>query len=149
MKIIFLKDVAGQGKKGEIREVSEGYASNFLIPKKLAQAATPEIQAKIFKENKEAEAKKRKETERLQAIKADLEKGVFNLTVKVGDKGQIFGGVHEKDVADAVNGKLSLNLDKRQVEIAAPIKSLGNHQVKISFPGGLSAAVKISINPAL
>ena len=79
-----------------MKEVSSGYAQNFLIPKGLAQIATSQIIAKLVKEGKEAESKKLKEIEKLQAIKIDLEKREFIIKVKTGDKGQIFGGVHEK-----------------------------------------------------
>lgn len=145
MKIIFLKDVSGQGKKGEIKEVSEGFAQNFLIAKGFAQAATPQVQVKIAKEGKEAKAKQEREAARVLAMKADLEKRVFTLSVKVGEQGQVFGGLHEKDVAKAISGKLPLSIDRHQVEISSPIKTLGEHQVKIKLGTGVVASVKIKV----
>ena len=145
MRVIFIKDSAGAGKKGEIKEVSSGYAQNFLIPKGFAQVATPDIIKRVEKEGKEQEAKKQKEVARLTALKAELEKRTFTVKVKVGDKGQVFGGVHEKDVAASVNSKMDISLEKNQVEIPAVIKELGIYQVKLKLGSGIIANVKINI----
>ncbi len=147
MKIIYIKDQPGGGKKGEIKEVSEGYASNFLIPKGFARVATVDVQAKIAKEQKEAVAKANKEQERVLAYKQDLEKRVFTLNVKVGDKGQIFSGVHDKDIAEAINKKMDLSIDKHSVDLPKPIKELGEHTVKLKLGAGVTASIKIKIDP--
>jgi large subunit ribosomal protein L9 len=155
MKVIFLKDLSGTSKKGEIKEVSPGFANNFLIPKGFAQVATPQLQAQNEKEAKEQENKKQRELERMQSLKQDLEKRAFTLKVKVGDKGQIFGGVHEKDVAQAIGNKMSArggsalggNLQINQVELEKPIKELGEHQAKIKLGSGIVALVKIVVEP--
>ena len=145
MKVIFIKELTGTAKKGEIKDVADGYAQNFLIAKGFARVATAEIQAKIVKEATEAEIKKLKEIGKLQALKQDLEKRGFTVKVKVGDKGQIFGSVHEKDIALSISSKLSHPMDKNQVEISAPIKEIGEHQVKVKLGGGISANVKIKV----
>ncbi len=147
MKVIFIKDSPSQGRKGEIKEVSDGFAKNFLIAKGFAQVATTEIQTKVAKEQKEADDKHRREIVRLQSAKQDLEKRVFTIKVKVGDKGQIFSGVHEKDVLSAVNGKTNLSLEKNQVDLTKPIKELGEHQVKLKLASGITASIKIKIEP--
>ena len=147
MKIIFLKDVSGAGKRGEIKDVSEGYANNFLIAKGLAQVATAEIQAKIAKEGKEAEAKKTKQIEKLKSLKSDIEKRTFTLKVKVGDKGQIFSGVHEKDVVKSLNSILGTELEKNQVEMGI-IKVLGEHTVNIKLGPGVNALAKVKVEAA-
>lgn len=148
MRIIFTKDLPGQGRKGEIKDVAEGYARNFLIAKGFAQVATADIQAKISKEGKEAEVKKLKEIGKLEALKTDLEKRTFAVKVKVGDKGQIFGGAHEKDVVKAVNDVMPLNLEKGQVEMDGIIKEMGVHSVKIRLAPSIAASVKINIEAA-
>ena len=145
MKVILLKDVAGQGKRGEIKEVSSGFAENFLIKKGLVQVATADIQNKIAKDAKEAQNKKLKEIEKLQSLKTDLEKRTFTLKVKVGDKGQVFGGVHEKDIAAAISDKMNHPIEKSQIEISSAIKELGQHQVKVKLFGGIIANVKINV----
>ena len=148
MKVIFTKDQPGGGKKGEIKEVSQGYAENFLIAKGFARVATAEVQAKVAKEQKEAEAKKAREAEKLQALKGDIEKRVFNFKVKVGDKGQIFGGVHEKDIAAGISAKLDFPLDKNQIHIENPIKQVGEHVVKVKLGADAVANAKINVEAA-
>ncbi len=145
MKVIFLKDITGQGRKGEIKEVNSGYANNFLIAKGFAAVATPEIQAKVNKESKEAETKKLKEIEKLNKLKTDLEKRIFTLKVKVGDKGQIFSGVHENDIAKAINNVLNSEIEKNQISLNAVIKQIGEHVVKVKLGPQISANIKIKV----
>lgn len=148
MKIIFLKDTPGQGRRGEIKEVSLGFAQNFLIPKGFAQTATAEIQGKIAKEAKEQETKKLKEIEKLGALKLDLEKRMFTVKVKVGTKGQVFGGVHEKDIAKTIGEKMNFNIEKNQIEISEAIKTVGEHKVKVKLGNGVIANAKINVEAA-
>jgi large subunit ribosomal protein L9 len=148
MKVIFIKDLSGTAKKGEIRDVNDGYAKNFLIAKGFPQIATADIQAKIVKETKEAEIKKLKEIEKLQILKLDLEKRTFVLHVKVGDKGQVFGGVHEKDIAEAVSKKISAAIDRSQVMLDKPVKELGEHKAKIKLGGHVLANISIKVEAA-
>lgn len=145
MKIIYLKDQPGGGKKGEIKDVADGYAKNFLIAKGFVQVATAEIIARVEKESKEAKAKNDRELAKLQAFKGDLEKRIFSVKVKVGDKGQVFGGVREKDIAEAVSAKIGQNIDRHQIEIANVIKGLGEHQVKLKLASGIIASLNIKV----
>ena len=145
MKVIFLKDQPGGGRKGEIKEVSDGYAKNFLVAKGFAAVATPEVQAKVAKEKKEAEAKHNKEITQSQKLKIDLEKRTFTVSVKVGDKGQIFSGVHDKDIIEILKKKLNTNFDRHQIELNKPIKELGEHRVKVKLAPGIAATVKILV----
>jgi len=143
MKVIFIKELAGVAKKGEIKDVNDGYAQNFLIAKGFAQVATADIQNKIAKENREQETKKLKEIEKSQALKTEIEKRVFAVKVKVGDKGQVFGGVHEKDIAKVISDKTGHPVEKNQVEIPLAIKQLGEHPVKIKLSQGITAVAKV------
>lgn len=145
MKVIFLKDTPNQGRRGEVKEVSDGFAKNFLIAKGFAQVATVDMQNRLNKEAKEQEAKKQKQILNAQSLKQDLEKKTFSVKVKVGAKGQIFGAVHEKEIVVAVNGKLATEFEKSQVEISTPIKTLGEHTVKIKLAPGVLASVKINV----
>lgn len=149
MKIILLKDVANIGKKGEIKEVNDGFAKNALIPKKLASIATSEIQAKVAKEAKEAEAKKQRAEQKLNNLKQDLAKRTFTIQVKVGDKGQIFGGAHEKDIISVINAKLNTNLDKNVIHLKHPLKEAGIHTVKIKLGHGIETETKINLEGKL
>lgn len=148
MKVIFLKELSGQGKKGEIKDVSEGYAKNFLIAKGFARVATADIQAKMQKEAREAEAKKIKDIEKLQNLKLGLEKRTFVVKVKVGDKGQIFGGVHEKDIADVVGKKIGMPIDRGQVILDKAIKELGEHTAKFKLGPNILANIKVNVEAA-
>jgi|SRR6185503_7015399 len=145
MKVVFLKDAPKLGHKGEIKDVSDGYAHNFLIPKGFAVVATGQIQQKIQKEQREAEAKAGRELERFQVLKREMEKRTFTVKVKVGDKGQIFGGVREKDIAEALNNKMALNLEKNQVELDLPIKTLGQHVVTVKLGHNISARATLNV----
>ncbi len=147
MKIIFIKDQPGAGKKGEIKEVSSGFATNFLIPKGFAQVVTPQLEAKMQKESKEAEEKKIREAQKMSGLKQDLEKRVFTIKVKVGDKGQVFGGIHEKEIAKAITDKMGLDIDKNQIEISGAIKELGQHQIKLKLISNVFANIKINLEP--
>lgn len=144
MRVLFTKDGASW-KKGQIKDVSDGYAQNFLFPKGLAQVATPQLQAKLEKEAKEAESKKLKQVQKLDALRADMEKREFSLKVKVGDKGQVFGGVHEKDIAKAVGAKMGFEVGKSQVKLAGIIKGLGEVKAQINLGEGIIANIKIKI----
>ncbi len=146
MKVLFVKDAPGGIKKGQIKDVSDGYAQNFLIPKGFAVIATSQIIARLEKEAKEAQVKHQKELGRLHGLKLEMEKREFAVKVKVGDKGQMFGGVHEKDVAKAVGGKMGIKVDKSQVELSGIIKDLGTHPARIKLANGIIANITININ---
>ncbi len=145
MKVILTKDVAKVGKRGEIKDVSDGYAKNLLLAKGLAVIVTSQIQSKLVKESKEASAKIARENEKLKNLKTELEKRTFRLQVKVGDKGQIFGGVHEKEIANAVNAKLNSSLEKSQFVVPHGLKDLGLHEITVKLGGGQTAKIKINL----
>jgi large subunit ribosomal protein L9 len=147
MKIIYLKDVPGSGKKGEIKEVNDGYARNFLIAKGLAALATAQIQSKVKNESTQKAEKEKRQSERLNAIKADLDKRTFTVKVKVGDKGQVFGSVHEKDLAEKVNSKTNYEIDKSQIVLPKHIKQTGEYQFEIKLATGIVATPKLKVEP--
>lgn len=145
MRVILLKDVPKVGKKGEIKEVNDGFGKNMLIKKGLAIAATKDAENKVLKVAKEkSEQQKRLET-KLKDQKAELERRTFTVKVKIGDKGQIFGGVHEKDIIQAIYQKTKISLEKAQIEAHKGIKQLGEHVIGIKLGHGISAKTKISL----
>ena len=146
MKVLFIKDAPGGGKKGQVKEVAEGYAKNFLLPKGFVQIATPQLQAKLEKEGKEAEAKKLRDIEKLRALKSDLEKREFVIKVKVGEKGQIFGGVHDKDVAKSLEAKMGMPFAKSQIKLESIIREVGMHSAQLNLGDGIIAKLKIKID---
>lgn len=145
MKVILLKDIIKLGQKGQIKEVSEGYARNFLIKLGYAKVATPKIQEQVAKAQEQAVAQRQQEQRQLEQLQGELVKRTFTLKVKVGDKGQLFGGVNEKDIIKAINSKLKATLDKSQVEGHHHIKSLGEHEITLNLGHGLMAKTKLNL----
>jgi len=144
MKVIFLQDVKGQGKKGEIKEVSEGYARNFLIPKGYAQAAT-DGNLKVLAQQKANEAKK-KERELLaaQEIKAKLEQIKVVIHSKLGENGRIFGSITSKQIAEELK-KENIEVDKKKILLDEPLKTLGIHQVPVKLHPDVQGVITVHI----
>jgi len=130
MKVIFLQDVKGQGKKGEIKDVAEGDARNFLIPRGLAQAAT-EGALKSIGQMKAAENKrKEKAREEAQALAEKLADMTLVIKAKAGENGRLFGAVTNKQIAEELE-KQGFRIDKRQIELDEPIRTLGVTRVTL------------------
>ena len=123
MKVILQQEVKKLGKKGDILEVSEGYARNFLLPQKLAIPATS-VNVNTVSQQKASEARKaQRMTEEAQMLAAQMAKIEVTLPVKTGEGGKLFGSINTKDVADAILAQHKLELDKRKIEIKEAIKS--------------------------
>ena len=144
MKVIFLQDVKGQGKKGEIKNVSEGYAQNFLIPRGLVRPAT-EGNVKTLEQQTAAELK-RKAQEKEDAIQLGkkLEEITVELKAKAGEGGRLFGAITSKQVADALE-KSGVKLDKRKIEMPEPIRALGVTQVSVKLHPEVKSTLKVHV----
>jgi len=133
MKVILLADVKGSGKAGDFIEVSDGYARNFLIPRKLAQEAT----TKNLAELKQQEEKRKKQLEREIAEAKAVQEKLQNLTVKVvakgGEGGRLFGSVTTKEIVEALEQQHGIKLEKNKVLQEDPIKTFGTHEVKVKL----------------
>ena len=145
MKVVLLEDVKSLGKKGDIVEVSEGYARNFIIPKKKGVEANQENfnTLKLPKGNEEKIAK-----EKLEAAKelaAKLNEASVSLTIKGGKDGRTFGSVSSKEIEEAIKSQLGLEIDKKKLVIAEPIKTFGNHEVKVKLHKDVTAALKVKV----
>ena len=145
MKVVLLEDVKSLGKKGDIVEVSEGYARNFIIPKKKGVEANQENlnTLKLQKANEEKIAK-----EKLEAAKelaAKLNEASVSLTIKGGKDGRTFGSVSSKEIEEAIKSQLGLEIDKKKLVIAEPIKTFGNHEVKVKLHQAVTAALKVKV----
>ncbi len=145
MKVILLKDVPKIGRSGEIKEVNAGFGTNFLIKKGLAKLATLDAQKQLEKGKKDLSAKKQKELDKIKSNQKELERRTFTVKVKTGDKGQIFGGVHEKDIAQSIFQKTKIQLEKSQIDSHKGIKDLGEHIINIKLGQGITAKTKINI----
>lgn len=144
MKVILTKDVSGLGRAGDIKEVSDGYFRNFLMPKHVALPATSSALQKLQKEESERQAKIQKLQDWLDAMKNKLESKVFNYKAKA-EKNTLFASVHAEQIANVVNGKLNLELTPDQIILTSPIKTLGLHEVQIKFDPKTLITIKVNI----
>jgi large subunit ribosomal protein L9 len=144
MKVIFQKDVKGQGKKGEIKEVSEGYARNFLFPKGLAIEAN-EANLKTLKAvEKSMERKEQERLEQAQQLAKELEAMEIRIPARSGEGGRLFGAVTSKQIADYLESK-NKNIDKRKIELDEPIRTLGTTQVLVRLHPKVTATLKVQV----
>ncbi len=145
MKMILLQDVKSVGKKGDLVNVSEGYAKNFLLPKKYAVEAT-KANLNDYELKQKAEAKrKQEELEEAQATAKALEDKVVVVKVKTGENGKLFGSVTNKEVAEAIVDQTQLKIDKKKVSIGDPIKMVGERTAVVKLHPKVTAEVKIKI----
>lgn len=147
MKIILEKDVNGLGREGAVVEVADGYARNFLLPRKLAVLATKgslkqlEFKKKILAKK---EADRKAEAEKLAA---SLEGEVVKLTAKVGKGKRLYGSITAREIAQVLNEQKKIKLDKKAVVLESPIKSVGDHLVVVSFHPEVEAKVLVKVQP--
>ena len=145
MKVILLQDVPGTGKKNQILNVSDGYARNFLMPRKWAMEATTAAVTEIERRNeleRAREAARRKEAEDLAN---ELKGKVINLEAKGGDKGKLYGSVTSQDIADALLSQHSIQLDKRKIELAEPIRNAGDSEITVSLYAGVKVQMTVRV----
>ncbi|MBC8529425.1 50S ribosomal protein L9 [Christensenellaceae bacterium NSJ-44] len=133
MKVILLADVKGTGKKNEVAEVSEGYARNFLFPRKLAVEATA-AQLNSIRLKQDAQAhRKQQEKQDAQALAQKMEGKRVKIAARVGKDGRLFGSITAKEIAQAMQQQLGMEVDRRKVELAEPIRALGSVQVLVRY----------------
>ncbi len=144
VKVIFLQDVKKQGKKGEVKEVSDGYAKNFLIQNGYAVMVTEGSMNKLNYDNAVQKAKEDKEREEACKIKEVLEKKEYPFLVKTGEQDRVFGSVSSKQIADALL-KEGYKIDKKRVKLEANLQSLGVHIVKVELYKDVIAQIKVHL----
>jgi len=144
MKVVLLADVKGHGKKGELVNVSDGYARNFLLPRNLAMVA--DAQAMNEYRNKEESVRYHKEMDKKAAEEAaaTLKDKTITIHAKAGQKGKLFGSVTTKEVSEAIEKQLSVTVDKRKINMK-DIKAYGTYTAEIKFTQGVSASVTIEV----
>jgi len=143
MKVILLKDVPKVGRKFEVKNVSDGYALNFLFPQKLAEPATPEkVQVLEARKEEEREEENREET-RKRGIYARLSEKPLTISAKANEKGSLFQKITEKDVSDAIQKALGETVPPSDIKLAAPVKEVGEHTIQL--PAG---SFQIVIEPS-
>jgi large subunit ribosomal protein L9 len=145
MKVIFLQDVKGQGKEGEIKEVSDGYARNYLIPKGLAVEAT-KTRIKEIQERNEKQ-RKTQEREKAEAVKLQqrLDGQAINIKARTGTGDKLFGAVTAKEIAETIEKQFKVKIDRKKVELTEPIKHVGEYPVKIKIYPSIQAEIKVTV----
>ena len=146
MKVILLEDVKALGKAGQIVNVSDGYARNLILPKKLGVEATPGNMndLKLQKANEEKVAKENLEAAR--ALAKELEDKQVVLTLKVGEGKKTFGSVAAKEISDAVKTQLGLSIDKKKIQLSSPIKTLGVTEGPVKLHPKVTGSLKVVVN---
>ena len=148
MKVILLQDVKGKGKKGQMLEISDGYARNFLLPKKLAIEATPDAINTMRMNDKAAAEKAAKERAEAMEISKKLREMTLVVTAKGGGAGRLFGSVTNQEIADALAKNSGIKLDKRKIVIADPIKNVGTYTVQCKLGYEITAPLTVKIEEA-
>ena len=145
MKVILLDNIKGVGKKDEVINASDGYARNFLFPKKLAVEANSENMSKL--NNKKEANNYRKDLEKQAAEEtAKKLKGILlKINVKAGENGKIFGGVTAKEIADTLKAQDNIEVDKKKIELKEQIKTLGTFSVNVKLYEGVTGVLKVDV----
>lgn len=144
MKLILLKDVKGQGKKGQVVNVSDGYARNFLLPRGLAKEATDSNMHILNRQNEAERKKKLAETEAAQKVAEELRNKEIKISTKAGDGGKLFGAITTKDIAAELKKQYKVEIDKKKI-VSDTIKHLGTYEVEIKLYPEISTKVKVVI----
>ncbi|MGX7048652.1 50S ribosomal protein L9 [Lactococcus piscium] len=148
MKVIFLQDVKGKGKRGEVKEVPTGFAQNFLIKKNLAKEATGQAMAALSGQVKAEEKAEAEILSEAKALQTELEKEatVVEIKEKVGADGRLFGAINSKKIADALNEQFDLKLDKHKIQLAYPLKAIGLKDVPVKLHKDVIATIRVKIS---
>ena len=148
MEVILLQDVKSLGKKGEVVKVNDGYARNFILPKKLGVEKTDKAMHEL-KLQKAAEEKRQQEIlEEAQALAKNIEAGSITLKIKAGEGGRTFGSVSTKEIAVAMKEQLNLEIDKKKLQLADPIKNFGTYHVPVRLHPKVTAEITVKVDQA-
>ncbi len=144
MKVIFLKDVKGQGKKGQIKEVKDGYGMNFLIKNGYAVMATKTGVTRLEQENRLQEKEEQEKIVSCMKIKEQIEKVQVKIPVKTGAQDQVFGSVSTKTIVSYLK-EMGISVDKKEIRLEIPLTSLGSYDIEIKLHKKVSAVLKVTL----
>ena len=145
MKVILLDNIKGVGKKDEIINANDGYARNFLLPRKLAVEANNQNLAKLKSKMDSNEHRKRTEKSEAEEISKKIEKITLKITVKAGENGKIFGGVTAKEISEQLKKEYNLNIDKKKIDLKETIKTIGIFTVNLKLYEGVTGKLKVQV----
>ena len=145
MKVILTQDVKGQGKKDQIIDVSDGYARNFLLPKKLAVPADAKVINDIKSKQSSAKHREDVEKENARALAKKLGETTVIVTAEAGSDGRFYGAVTSKDIAEALKAQFAIEVDKRKILLDAPIKAFGTYKIEIKLYAEISGKLNVKV----
>lgn len=148
MKVILLQDVKGTGKKGELKEVSDGYARNFLLPKNLAKKATAQAMSELKNAEESKAFKIEEDKKKANSEKSKLEGKSINIKAKAGQGGRLFGSVTAKEISAELKKQFGINVDKRKISLDVDIKAFGTYNAEVKLYTGIVAKVKVVVSEA-
>ncbi|HGO2252787.1 TPA: 50S ribosomal protein L9 [Staphylococcus aureus] len=143
MKVIFIQDVKGKGKKGEVKEVPVGYANNFLLKKNYAVEATPGNLKQLELQKKRAKQERQQEIEDAKALKETLSNIEVEVSAKTGEGGKLFGSVSTKQIAEALKAQHDIKIDKRKMDLPNGIHSLGYTNVPVKLDKEVEGTIRV------
>ena len=143
MKVVFLENCSS-GKKGEVKEVSDGFAKNFLLPKKIAKQVDASVNNELKQKQTASDFHHEENLKAARELRKKLEALPISLEIKFGDNGKAFGSVTNKEIGDFLESK-GIEIDRKKIEVPLPIKAEGVHEIKIKLYGGVDAKVKITV----
>jgi large subunit ribosomal protein L9 len=147
MKVVFLQNVEGMAKIGDVKEVADGYGRNFLLPKKMAALATPGAMRQAEVQVKVEAAHVAKQEAELSELAKKLEAAGITIKVKAGEEGKLFGSVSNADIAQALLQVANLEVDRRKIELEEPIKQVGTYEVILRLSKTVAARLKVVVEP--
>jgi large subunit ribosomal protein L9 len=145
VRVLFLKEVAGTAQAGDVKEVSPGYARNFLFPKHLAVVADDRVVEQIRRREDAAKRRAEKELSDARDVAQRLRKLTVTVYAKTGEGGRLFGSITNSDVAQQLKREAGIDVDKRKIEIDQPIKSLGPHEVRVELHSEITETLKVVV----
>jgi large subunit ribosomal protein L9 len=146
MKVIFLKDVKGKGKKGEVKNVADGYAHNFLIKQGLAVEANNSNVSQLEGQKKKEKKMAQEELEEAKQLKEKLEGLTIEMKAKAGEGGRLFGSITSKQIAEALKKDYKIKIDKRKIEMNNTIRALGYTNVPVKLHSDVTATLKVHVS---
>ena len=146
MKVILLQDVKKMGKKGDVIEASDGYARNYLFPRKLAEEATANALHVVNAKKENERKKKLADLEAAQKLAAELKGKEVSIEAKAGESGRLFGAITNKDIAEVINSKFNLSIDKKKI-VMDTIKVAGGYEIEVKLYPEVSTKMKVIIVP--
>jgi large subunit ribosomal protein L9 len=145
VRVLFLKEVTGTAKAGDVKEVTPGYARNFLFPKHLAVVADDRVVEQIRNREEAARRRAEKELNDARDVAQRLRKLTVTVYAKTGEGGRLFGSITNSDVAQQLKREAGIDVDKRKIEIDSPIKSLGPHEVRVELHSEITETLKVVV----